>query len=198
VNLHGPGGAGGHTKAAHAAFLLIEANGHLWPIDKQSPRGTDRRAGTTVSALCPVSVDLLANGLHLHTMVLQVLNPPVKVPSRSRQLHDHDPFLAGQYGRLQDIERQVEITGKETDDWLFHRCLFELKHKHSRIHGYTSDDFGQRHRGPSSESLKTELTSFVNRQAGVCFPLLQKWMADVLGRRWNRSGTDRALTGQDN
>jgi len=151
-----------------------------------------------MSALCPVSVDLLANGLHLHTVVFQVLNPPVEVPSRSRQLHNHDPFLAGQYSRLQDVEREVEITGKETDDWLFHLCFFELKHKHSRIHFHTSGYLDQCRRAPSSGSLKTEATSFVNRRARVCFPLLQRGWRTFWGGRGKRSATDGSPKAQDN
>ncbi len=71
-------------------------------------------------------------------MLFQILNPFVEVFSFSIQFQDHDPFLAGQYGRLKDIESEVEVTGKETDYWFFHLCLLESKHEHSGIHSHTS------------------------------------------------------------
>ena len=91
-----------------------------------------------MGALSGVALDVLTDCLHLHPVLFQVLNPFVEVFSSPRQFQDHDPFLAGQYGRLEDIESEVEVTGKETDDRFFYFCLWESKHEHSRIHIHTS------------------------------------------------------------
>lgn len=91
-----------------------------------------------MGALARVALDVLTNCLHLHPVLFQILNPLVEVFSFPIQFQDHDPFLAGQYGRLKDIESEVEVTGKETDYWFFHLCLLESKHEHSGIHIHTS------------------------------------------------------------
>ena len=91
-----------------------------------------------MGALARVALDVLTNWLNLHPVLFQVLNPFVKVFSFPIQFQDQDPFLTGQYGRLKDIESEVEVTGKETYYWFFHLCLWESKYEHSGIHIHTS------------------------------------------------------------
>jgi hypothetical protein len=98
---------------------MVELDAHLRPFDGQGPGGADSRTGSAVSAHFCIALDVLVGCMYQHPLVFEVSNPFIIVLSGPRQLHNHHTLFSGEYGRFKDIESQVEVTGKKTDDRFF-------------------------------------------------------------------------------
>jgi hypothetical protein len=85
-----------------------------------------------------IAPDFLVGRMHQYSLVFQVSNPPVIVLPGPGQFHDHDALFAGEYGRLEDIESEIEFTGKKTDNRFLHFCSREAKKEHPGVHADTS------------------------------------------------------------
>jgi hypothetical protein len=126
-HFHCPGRAGWDAQFAHAAFLLIENNFHLRPLDPQRTRWAHSRAGAALGADRFIAFDFSRSVLYINALGFEVVDTFPEIFAGSGQLQHHVAFFAWQDSRIEYIENQVVIAGQVANN-----RLLDLSHRKTK------------------------------------------------------------------